>query len=119
MKWEIIEQTKQQNGIQRVQVEFIDGLNRKHRRSYDFPFKSNISAEIDIRSIHVEQGLKDLDINLAITKIESGATYKLDYATATELKTKLAEVTTEKQNEIDIITAKQSKIDSEILIGDK
>lgn len=119
MKWKIVEQTVQQDGIQRVQVEFIDGFDREHRRSYDFPSKSNVAAEINIRSAHVEQGLKDLDISTAIAKIESGISYKLDYATAIELKTKMQEVADEKQTEIDAITAEKSKIDNEIVVGDK
>lgn len=119
MEWKIIEQTTQKDDVQRVQVEFTDAFDRKHRRSYDFPSKSNVATEINIRSAHVEQGLKDSDICMAITNIESGVAYKLEYATATELKTKLVEITDEKQTEIDVITAEKSKIDSIISVGEK
>jgi len=119
MEWNIVEQTTQHDGTQRVQVDFTDVLNRKHRRSYDFPSKSDVSKEIDIRSINVEQGLKDQDINSAVTRITFGEAHKLEYATEAELKLKLQEVAVEKQSEIDRATNEKSKIDTQISVGEK
>ncbi|GAF67724.1 unnamed protein product [marine sediment metagenome] len=106
----IIESTIQGGGTQRVQVVFTDHFSKKHQRQYDFPKDADINAEILIRQTHVEQGLKDQDIEKAVSKVSAGKSFSLEYATDAELKLRLQEVEIEKQAEIDTLTDEKANI---------
>lgn len=112
----IIESTIQSEGTQRVQVAFMDNLGREHRRQYDFPEKADADKEIEIRKSHVEQGLKDQDVESAIGKIEVGESFNLQYASEDELKLKLQEREVEKQDEIDILTSEKDNINAVLVV---
>lgn len=78
MDWEIIEQTTQGGGVQRVYVEFTDHFSKTHRRSYDFPASANVSDEIDSRSVSVEHGLEDLEEETLRSQVENGILAAMD-----------------------------------------
>lgn len=107
---EIIESTIQGGGTQRVHVAFTDHLAREHRRQYDFPAGADVNKEIQIRQVHVKQGLKDQEIEWAVSRVSAGETFSLDYATDAELKTRLQQVEIEKQAEIDTLTSEKDNI---------
>lgn len=114
VSFKIIESSIQGGGEQRIQVAFMDHLEREHRRSYDLPKDVDISKAIEARKSNVEQGLKDQDIELATRRIELGKSFKLEYASDTELKLKLEERKLEKQEEIDKLTSEKDKISEEL-----
>ena len=106
----IIESTIQAEGIQRVQIAFVNHLNCEHRRQYDFAKDAIIADEIEIRKSHIEQGLKDQDVELAVGRIESDKSFKLQYASEDELKLRLQEREVENQEEIDMLISKKANI---------
>lgn len=110
----IIESTIQGGGVQRVQVVFMDNLAKEHKRQYDFPPDADVEKEILIRQTHIEQGLKDQDIELAIGKIESGESFDPQYASDAELKLKLQEREVEKQEEINKLLSEKDAINAAI-----
>lgn len=99
--------------MQRVQVAFTDHLQREHRRQLDLPAGVDIDTGIAIRQTHVEQGLKDQDVQLAVSRIERGKSFNLDYATVEELKAILQEVEADKQAEIDQLILEKTHISAE------
>lgn len=112
--YRITESTTQGGGVQRVQVAFTDHLGKNHNRGYDFPKGADVDKEILVRQAHVEQGLKDQEIELVIGKIENGQNFTLQYASVAELKTRLQESEVEKQVEIDRLTGEKANISKEI-----
>lgn len=112
--YKIIESTIQTDGIQRVQVAFTDHLGKEHRRHYDFPKNADVDKEIQTRKFHVEQGLKDQEIESAVGKIEAGKTFELQYASEAELKLKLQERIDEKQDAIDALILEKGYINAKL-----
>ena len=114
ISYKIIESSIQGGGEQRVQVAFRDHLSIEHRRSYDFPKNADVDKEIIIRQVAVEQGLKDQDIETAISKVEQGKPFSIQYALYADLKLRLQEREIEKQEEIDRLTLEKANVSAEV-----
>lgn len=109
----IIEQTTQADGVQRVQVAFIDHLRKEHRRSFDFPKGADIDKAIQGMVVNIEQGLKDQEIEQTLGKIDSFEPFILEHASDADLKTRLMEYGFEKQIEIDRLTSEKINVSAE------
>lgn len=110
----ILNQSTQSDGKLRTQVAFTDHLGTNHNRSYDFPEGSQVNDEIAIRQVSVDAGLKDQDIQKALSRIERGDTFKLDFASPAELKTRLQEVEIQKQDEIGRLIVEKTNISAKV-----
>ena len=112
--FKIIKVSIQGGGEQRTEVVFTDHLGIKHYRSYDLQKDSDINKEVEIRKAGVEQGLKDQDIEKAVSSIEAGKPFALQYAEYVELKLRLQDRELEKQEEITRFTDEKAKVSAEL-----
>ena len=112
--FKIIKVSIQGGGEQRTEVIFIDHLGIKHHRSYDLPKDADVNKEVEIRKAGVEQGLKDQDMEKAVSRIEAGKPFTLDYSEYTELKLRLQDREIEKQEEITRLTDEKTKVFAEL-----
>ena len=78
VSYEIVEQTIQSGGTQRVYVAFTDHLAQVHHRSYDFPSGAVVADEIAIRQTAVESGLESAEVELLTSAVESGSIVAMD-----------------------------------------
>jgi hypothetical protein len=112
--YKILDESVQSDGTQRVRVGFTDHLGTVHNRSYDFPKDAIIADSVVVVQVAVDAGLKDQDIQKALSQIERGDSFKLDFASTAELKTVLQEVEMEKQSEIDQLTVEKANVGAEV-----
>ena len=110
----IIEQTTQADGARRTQVAFIDHLGKAHRRSFDFPAGADVAKSISGRISNIENGLKNRDIENAVSQIEQDKSFELEYVSVADLKIRLQECEVNKQDEIDRLTFEKTNISLEV-----
>ena len=110
----IIRQTTQADGAQRTQVDFIDRLGKSHRRSFDFPAGADVAKQIELRKSNIEYGLAQRDIEQAVSRIEQGKSFKLDYASEADLKIRLQEYEAFKQEEIDRLSSEKINLSTKV-----